>query len=395
MTSDKKAISISDLILKLLSDEYISIEAKRKSVEKIVTLQKNIIATTCAVSHQTGEKPKLNDLAKIAKYELKDYLESIDPICLNELIISAAGWMEQNYAYNSCWNASILIMSLLRAKDGIPEIDKHIEWLKNERNLTVEGLWHSPWDPRTNIFDTSFAVVALIEAGVSEDEDIIIRGINFIQNHINPLGGWHSIPGDDEEIEVGATSWAIIALIKAGISPSSEIIITATKWLRENQWDNGGWARWWKNKQGSTPLITRTCDAVGALLVAGESPESPCVQNAIKWLIDLQNLVEIKDNFYEVGWGWRRFESEKIIISDIENTSVAITTLLKGNVDPSSSIIAGGIKFLLEKADGESFWHHDTPRAIICLRKYLNSLTKDCMGHPSFRGPVIDDNGIC
>jgi len=100
---------------------------------------------------------------------------------------------------------------------------------------------------------------------------------------VNPFGGWHPIPWDNEEIEVGATSWAIIALIKAGVSSSSEIIMKAIKWLRDNQWeDSGGWGRWYNNKKDSIPLIIRTCDAIAALLIADEDPESPIIQKAIE-----------------------------------------------------------------------------------------------------------------
>jgi sporulenol synthase len=93
-----------------------------------------------------------------------------------------------------------------------------------------------------------------------------------------------------------------------------------------------------------------------------------------------------------MGWGWRGFQNEKLIISDIENTAVAIITMIEGNVSVNSPIIAGGVNFLIEKKDDETFWGKDTPRVIICLSKYLNIAAGSCLGFRTMMGHTSDSD---
>ena len=171
---------ISDIILKLLLNKHISPREKRQIIEEIVILYDRIITNACLIAQEQGNlRPISRDLRRAAIKELNDYIEPIDFHTINEKIEKCSEWLETEYTYDSAWKASILIISLLECKKVSHRLDKQIDWLTDPRNMTPEGLWHSPWDSRPNIFDTSSAVVALIEAGVSKDNEVIVRAINF------------------------------------------------------------------------------------------------------------------------------------------------------------------------------------------------------------------------
>ncbi len=104
---------------------------------------------------------------------------------------------------------------------------------------------------------------------------------------------------------ISDTSFAIIAFCRAGEERNSEIIKAAVKWLKNNQCLDGGWGIEWVGSSERS-YITRTCDAMNALLKAGESTESETIQKGMKWLLKAQDLVT-----EDGGWGWG-YELEKI-----------------------------------------------------------------------------------
>jgi hypothetical protein len=130
-------------------------------------------------------------------------------------IQSAADAMRRKRTFSSSWEIAMHIMSL---KNLGNERDTKLirEWtrqLMDARNS--EGVWYSPYNKQaSNVYDTSFAIVALIKSGEDPNSDIISNAINFIERmNISLYGGWPATRG--EYLDVGATSWAIIALKKA------------------------------------------------------------------------------------------------------------------------------------------------------------------------------------
>ncbi len=366
-------MSIEDIISKIkIRTDLTSVE-KQKAIEKLIELKNNILAEARKNAERRGFL-QVEDVETAAKSMLKLYINNLDSIEIIKSINDGRDWLLNCYKYDSSWDASVLILSLLEigVDPKSENINEYVKWLTNKENRTEGGLWHSPWDNNANIFDTSFAVVALLKAGIRKDSDIIKNATNFIKETWEPLGGWNPIPAYKEGIDVGATSWAIIALVEAGIDPSSEIIMKSTEWLKNNQHEIGGWGRFWKNEPNSISVITRTYDVISALLKAGEDIHSPVVQKAVKWIENLQSLIREEENVQTWGWGWEGFQKENIYMSDVENTAIAVLILLIGEVEPNSPIIISGIKWLMARKMEETFWGIHTPRVVVCLNKFTN-----------------------
>ena len=305
----------------------------------------------------------------------------------NEAIQKAAEVMRRKRTFSSSWEIAVHIMSLSSINPG-DENDASIirEWasqLIDARNS--EGVWFSSYDWQTqasNVYDTSFAVVALIKSGENPNSEIISNAIDFIERmNISSYGGWPA--KRDEELDVGATSWAIIALKKVPYSKSF-IIQRGIEWLRLNQHQDGGWGQHYDNVSDRRPsLIAKTSDAVAALLAYGEDPQiSPEIKDAVSWLIRLHNVQ--KDKSID-KWAWSWGKDEKIVAHDVENTSCAVAILLKctGNLDSSVGnlnlkIVQLSIIWLLERQNSDGTWEDDpkwnssiTPRVVMCLKNYV------------------------
>lgn len=79
--------------------------------------------------------------------------------------------------------------------------------------------------------------------------------------------------------------WAVITLVGAGESPTSEIIQTAKNHILANQSPDGGWGC---NTGGSGSDPCNTANAIIALRAAGESPSSPAIQKGLAYLKSMQ-----------------------------------------------------------------------------------------------------------
>jgi squalene-hopene/tetraprenyl-beta-curcumene cyclase len=208
--------------------------------------------------------------------------------------------------------------------------------------------------------------MALCEYGVKIDSPIIMTCLSFLQRtQHHTFGAWGPTP--NENMSVGATCSAILAQISADVSPKSQSIQQAIKWVKDNQRDDGGWGE--KYKEGSsTSLVSKTYDAISALMAAGLQPSDDTIIRGIQYLLNIQKFVRSK-----VGeWGWVWSPEVEIEISDIENTATAIMALLKAgkNIDPL--IINMGVQWLLRNRDPKYAWGNDTPRVILCLKDYLD-----------------------
>jgi hypothetical protein len=306
--------------------------------------------------------------------ELFDYLPKIDLDDIKKVILEKLNWLSDQ-PIDSAWYASIVSTAVLEAETNLNlKIDEKtkklaqncVSWLIDKNNRTYNLLWSSGYNKGiTNIFDTSFALIALIEREKAEP-DLIYEASRYIKSQlIKEYGGWSPIPG--ENIDTGATSWAIIALLAAGENKFSKYIKLPEEWLFRNQRDDGGWSVGYKDDPQAKSVIVRTYDAVEALLKIGVKPQSLEIKKTVKWINGLQKLVNEK---CEWGRGWESdyFPGTNIYQSDLENTATAIMILLICGQDPTSLEIIAGIGWLLKRVDS---WNKtDTPRIIICLSLY-------------------------
>ena len=297
---------------------------------------------------------------------------------------------------NSAWFASMIIICLKEVnKDNNNScIIRCKEWLLSHKidDCKWDSKKYSPGIP--NIYDTSFAVVALLRAGITSDSEIIKSAIRYIKTSMHPYKAWSPTIKDD--IDVGSTSWAIIALREANEPNDSKYIIGPANWLiNYGQHQDGGWGCKWKKDIEVNSSITRTYDAVNALLIAGFDPESNIIKNAMEFLIEQQGLVMKK----KVGcFAWpEEFISCGIIMNCLENTSCAEILLLdfiksQGDkaiindvlYDIDSPIVKAGISWIIDYIEEKEFHkiRYFVPRMLICLNKYCKLKSNEISGLP-------------
>jgi iron complex transport system substrate-binding protein len=84
--------------------------------------------------------------------------------------------------------------------------------------------------------------------------------------------------------------WAIMALISAGYSVNDEMIQNAAAYIRENQVPDGGWS--WatpSNEMFYESQADDTAAAIMALVAAGEDLDTPAIQKGLQYLKQSQN----------------------------------------------------------------------------------------------------------
>lgn len=318
---------------------------------------------------------------KKAFSEMRIERDSIELKYVKNIIKNRVEYLKNDFEYRSAWDASMLIIGLLSAgEDPNSEKIRNIrDWLLNDRNRTDNGLWHNPDLKHPNVFDTSFAVLALLQLGFKEENQIIDESKKFLIQSFDPCGGWQSIPRIGE-IDVGATSWAIIALTKAGISISHPCIDRGVNWLIYNQREDGGWGYLCK-KHSSKSYVTRTYDAITALSEVEKLLNSNELNNKINYVKNNTKnyLIQQHELWSEGGEGkwklaWKGYKYEDIIVSAEENTITAVLALIMLGIKWNSAIIQAGIKTILEMENNieRDPIHRDSIRAILCLSKFLN-----------------------
>ncbi|MHC1624514.1 MAG: prenyltransferase/squalene oxidase repeat-containing protein [Methermicoccaceae archaeon] len=123
----------------------------------------------------------------------------------------------------------------------------------------------------TLVNDDYWGVLALVSAGVDpSDSEIIQHSIDFIKNNQNSDGGWGIVLGGPSDTD--DTAAAIMALISAGESQSSDEIKDGLDFIRDSQDDNGGFLS--DPSFGGSASTEATSWVIGALLAVGEDPTS-------------------------------------------------------------------------------------------------------------------------
>jgi Squalene cyclase len=276
------------------------------------------------------------------------------------------------------WDTAMAIHALLNVGESKDSkiIRDGVEWLKIQLRNDDKGYPYLPkeyWKylPQeycpigSSVYETSYAMISLLEAGEKVNSPFIQESVKFLLTIQNKdYRAWGPTPY--ENMSVGATSCAVRALVKAEIDPKSECIQSAIRWLEENQREDGGWSDTWKGGS-SDSLITKTYDAISALLASGLDIENDVIKKGVQYLLLIQDFIRNENG----EWGWVWTPNVKIDISNIENTATAVATLLRAGIKADNLHIKMGIRWLLKNRDFEGSWGNDTPRVIICLNEYL------------------------
>ena len=118
--------------------------------------------------------------------------------------------------------------------------------------------------------DDCFGILALISAGESLDDMVIVDSKNFIFNNQNDDGGWgYSITAGSD---TNMTAAAILALVSAGTNGSDSRIQNALSFLRVSQNDDGGF--YYNSAFGSDSDSSSTAWVIWALNALNIDPSS-------------------------------------------------------------------------------------------------------------------------
>jgi len=159
---------------------------------------------------------------------------------------------------------------------------------------------------------TSFVTMSLAGCGLAE-HPVAKKGVEFLRQSVRPDGSW--------PIDTNLATWVTTLSVNAlGNDLPAEARQPIREWLLAQQYkevhpytnaDPGGWA--WTDLSGGVPDADDTPGAILALLnLRGRSTThdeqlSQALQNAVRWLLDLQNRDGGWPTFCR-GWGALPFD---------------------------------------------------------------------------------------
>lgn len=167
------------------------------------------------------------------------------------------------------YNVVIITMIMLLpgsvfALEVQPAIDSGANWL-----ISKQGA-NGGWEPHSISANNALAVRAYVATGNTSLSNYTLV-LNKLKELQAPDGSWDEI--------VSTTSRAIWALMEAGYSSDSPVILAAVNWLEHQQNNDGGWGSY-----GFDSYPDSTAIAVIAIIKSGKSPSSPIIANAVSWL---------------------------------------------------------------------------------------------------------------
>jgi iron complex transport system substrate-binding protein len=142
--------------------------------------------------------------------------------------------------------------------------------------------------------DDFWGVIALVAAGVSPSSEIVQNSVSFIKSCQQADGGWGFDPSASWGTDVDSTSAAITALVAAGGSASPNTITNGLAYIKSTQVGSGGF---------NCPLWGQNADldsmAINAIVTAGQDPTSASwTRNGNTPVDDLQSFQQGDGSFY-------------------------------------------------------------------------------------------------
>lgn len=147
--------------------------------------------------------------------------------------------------------------------------------------------------------DDIFGILALISAGVSNNDEIIKASKNFIIGHQNVDGGWSFSVGGGSDTNM--TAMAIMALLEVGYNASSELIIKAVDYLKSTQKDDGGFPYDPNSSWGNQSDAASTAWAVSALHKLNINPQTWLKNNNSP--LDYLNSLKTNEGYFRYQQG--------------------------------------------------------------------------------------------
>ena len=170
---------------------------------------------------------------------------------------------DQNLLNDDAW--SILALASVGEVNS-PEAQAAKNFLLVHQN--TDGGWSYSVGAGSDSNDTAAVIMALVEAGVSVSNPVIVNALAYLQSAQNNDGGIGYQVGSNSDS--GSDSWAISALHKVGINPSSwnKGGNNPISHLQSLQDDDGGF--WWVT-EGTSEWNNKAMTPYAVIALAGES----------------------------------------------------------------------------------------------------------------------------
>ncbi len=197
-----------------------------------------------------------------------------------------------------------------------------------------------------NVWDTSLAVLALVQSGVRARPEPIQKARQWLERVQNIDGGWafHGLRGrglpsdaDDTALAAGALMTRSGASSLKADQSASLPIQRAVDWLRERQAAEGSWATY-SPGAGDVGCVSVTAHALETMHKAGENQ---AVKKAVEWLHDAQNA----DGSWDDLW----------IAKKSYGTGAALTAMARTKLGDAARI-RRGIEWLQSAQNADGGW---------------------------------------
>ncbi|HUG66988.1 MAG TPA: squalene--hopene cyclase [Pirellulaceae bacterium] len=128
---------------------------------------------------------------------------------------------------------------------GHPAVDRAVRYLRQTQE--ADGSWFGRWGVNY-IYGTWQVVSGLARIGVSREDSVIQRGVQWLLDHQQSCGGWGesacsyddpSTKGDGP-VTASQTAWALLGLIDAGCEDHPSVR-RGIRWLIDQQQADGSW----------------------------------------------------------------------------------------------------------------------------------------------------------
>lgn len=199
----------------------------------------------------------------------------------------AGGW---SFSGAHGWPVTLESAEILAALAGFPDgaqdavLRSGLDWLIGRQD--TRGSW-SLWVRDTKLPNdgpcpaiTSQGIVALLESGRRADDDRVRAALDWLQTRQAPDGTFENLWYRDH---TSGTAMVLGALAMAGRG-GGPVAAGATRWLLSTQCLDGSWGA----GDGSAGTVEETSWALPALLAAGLDADSTPIRRAVDWLLNAQ-----------------------------------------------------------------------------------------------------------
>ena len=207
--------------------------------------------------------------------------------------------MKKYIAFVFCF---LIAAPFAAAQDAVKiqqSIDKAVAYLRQTQSEA--GSWSV--SPRTGIGPTAIILAGLLDAGISPDDPMIVKGLKLLESSAREDGGIYTPDGFFQNYETCVIVMCFakanaIAQKKEGKEPYKELLTKAEKYLRKHQYTesidtNPEDPKYGGIGYGNTmtrPDLSNMQFFLDALKATGAKEDDPAIQKALVFVSRCQNL---------------------------------------------------------------------------------------------------------